>query len=188
MCERPQGKCAWEKRRSLPGDRGNQRQSRLSEFGIRLREKQKTRAIYGVQEGQFRRYYAKASRKQGITGDLLLQILENRLDNVVFRMGFFRTRPQARQAVNHGHIQINGHSVDIPSYSVKSGDTISWKESSKKKAIYEAAKENLSETRPPDWVEVNKREMTGRVAGIPTAVERELGLDTRLIIEYYSRR
>ena len=155
---------------------------------MQLREKQKTMSIYGMRERQFRRFYNEASRQEGITGDRLLQILESRLDNVVFRLGFAATRPQARQCVNHGHFEVNDRRVDIPSYLVSAGDIISWRESSRKKILYGAVKSEISDARPPSWLNLDKKSLVGKVLTAPVFAQKEMGIDTRLIVEYYSRR
>ena len=189
MCNKPAGKCGWEKRPTPPGEIGARARRRHSEYGSQLREKQKILAIYGLRERQFRRYYKEASRRTGITGELLLQILEHRLDNVVYRLGFTNTRPQARQAVNHGHIKVNGKKVDIPSYLTKPGQTISWRKASEEKnGLYEFAKARLKDVDVPKWLRLNQKDVEGSVFSEPILSDKELGIDTRLVVEYYSRR
>ncbi len=189
MCHKPKGKCGFDRRKSSPGEKAVRTRRRLSEYGMQLREKQKTMAIYGVKEKQFRRYYDIASRKEEITGDVLVKMLERRLDNVVFRLGFAQTRQQARQSVNHGHILVNESKVDIPSYTVNTGDIISWKESSTKKGVYGIAKSQISRGyRVPTWLNLNKHSMVGKVLTEPVFSQKDLGISTRLIVEYYSRR
>jgi len=189
LCQSPPGKCAWERRKSPPGDRSaQQRRRRVSEYGTQLQEKQKARSIYGVMERQFSNYYKEASRTTGITGDRLLQLLEGRLDNVVFRLGFSNSRPMARQVVNHGPFIINGRKVDIPSYQVKVGDKVEWRERSKKTGIHDIVKANVGNVNPPSWLKVDKDNMVGEVISLPRPQEAELSIDTRQIVEYYSRR
>ena len=190
LCSSPAGKCAWERRKSSPGDKSSQRRRRrISEYGTQLREKQKARAIYGVLERQFRNYYKKASRLKGVTGDRLLQLLESRLDNVVYRLGFADSRPQARQIVGHGHIQVNGKKVDIPSYQVKAGDRISWGEKSRNTALFEVVSAGMgANSVVPSWLNVDSDKAVGQVVTPPKMSEVELAVDTRQIVEYYSRR
>ena len=190
LCSKPAGKCAWERRKSAPGDKSpQQRRRRISEYGTQLREKQKARAIYGVFERQFRNYYKKASRLDGVTGDRLLQLLESRLDNVVYRLGFADSRPQSRQIVGQGHIQVNGKKVNIPSYQVKAGDRISWREQSKKTGLFEIVSAGMgSNSVIPSWLNVDSDKHIGEVVTVPGINEVELAIDTRQIVEYYSRR
>ena len=190
LCSKPAGKCAWERRKSAPGDKSTQqRRRRISEYGTQLREKQKARAIYGVFERQFRNYYKKASRLDGVTGDRLLQLLESRLGNVVYRLGFADYRPQSRQIVGHGHIQVNGKKVNIPSYQVKAGDRISWREQSKKTGLFEIVSAGMgSNSVIPSWLNVDSDKHIGEVVTVPGINEVELAIDTRQIVEYYSRR
>jgi len=188
LCSRPAGKCAWERRKSSPGDKSTQqRRRRISEYGTQLREKQKARAIYGVLERQFRNYYKKASRLEGVTGDRLLQLLERRLDNVVYRLGFADSRKQARQMVNHGHFRIKGTKTDIPSYQVKVGDEISWKESLKSTDFFKARTDGIPKKPVPAWLDLNQSEMSGRVMSLPSDEDLRQTIDSRLIVEFYSR-
>jgi len=153
-----------------------------------LREKQKAKYLYGILERQFRNYYLKASNLEGVTGDRLLQLLENRLDNVVYRLGFAKTRPQARQYVSHGHIQVNSKKVNIPSYQLKTGDQITWKESSQSSDIVKNASDNAGfESVVPTWLNVDSSRLSGEVLSEPTLSDVELIIDTRLIVEFYSR-
>ena len=169
--------------------RGSNSERRLSDYGMQLREKQKARFIYGILERQFRNYYRKASRLEGITGDKLLQILESRLDNVVYRLGFAHTREQARQIVNHGHIEVNSKKVNIPSYEVKEGDNISWREKSKTTELYKNLEgASKSETGVPSWLNLDKKKYIGQVSSAPNLSDVEMVIDTRQIVEYYSRR
>ena len=169
--------------------RGSNSERRLSDYGMQLREKQKARFIYGILERQFRNYYRKASRLEGITGDKLLQILESRLDNVVYRLGFAHTREQARQIVNHGHIEVNSKKVNIPSYEVKEGDNISWREKSKTTELYKNIEgSSKSESGVPSWLNLDKKNYIGQVSSAPNLSDVEMVIDTRQIVEYYSRR
>ncbi len=190
LCSKPAGKCAWERRKSAPGDKSTQqRRRRISEYGTQLREKQKARAIYGVLERQFRNYYRKATRLEGVTGDRLLQLLESRLDNVVYRLGFADSRRQSRQIVSHGHIQVNGKKVNIPSYQVKAGDRISWREQSKKTGLFEIVSNGMgANSIIPSWLNVDSDKAVGEVVTMPKISDVELSIDTRQIVEYYSRK
>src|SRR5580700_6693691 len=149
-------KCPIEKRNFAPGQHGRDRKAKIVGYGLQLREKQKARRIYFTLEGQFRAYYEKAARTPGVTGELLLQQLERRLDNVTFRLGFASSRRQARQLVRHGHIEVNGRKVNIPSYEVSAGEEISIRENSKKLAVLELAKEFASHGTMPTWLEVDR--------------------------------
>jgi small subunit ribosomal protein S4 len=164
------------------------RTRRLSEYGIQLREKQKAKYIYGILERQFRNYYVKASNLEGVTGDRLMQLLENRLDNVVYRLGFAKTREQARQYVGHGHIRVNLKKVDIPSYQVKTGDQITWRERSQSSDIYKNASEGSGfGSVVPTWLNVDSNKSSGEVMSEPKLSDVEIIIDTRLIVEFYSR-
>ena len=185
MCSKPPGKCAFEKKR---GNRTTFFTRRLSDHGIQLKEKQKARVTYGVQERQFRRYMDLAGRSDGITGDNLLQILESRLDNVAYRLGFGESRHQIRQWINHGHITVNQKKVDIPSYQTKPGDSITFNEISKKKSFFETISQNISSRVTPDRLEIDQSNISGVVLKIPEVTELDVGINTRLIVEYYSRR
>ena len=190
LCSKPSGKCAWERRKSAPGDKSTQqRRRRISEYGNQLREKQKARAIYGVLERQFSNYYKKASRLEGVTGDRLLQLLESRLDNVVYRLGFADSRPQSRQIVGHGHIQVNGNKMNIPSYQVKAGDRISWREQSRKTGLFEIVSNGMGANSViPSWLNVDSDKAVGEVVTLPKSSDVELSIDTRQIVEFYSRK
>ncbi len=173
--------------------RGPQRapRRRQSQYGIQLQEKQKARLLYGVLERQFRNYYREAARRSGVTGDNLIQLLESRLDNVVYRLGFASTRRQSRQLVNHGHITVDGKKVDIPSYQVRPGQKIAWKEKSRSSGAFEVISASTGmgkTTQVPSWLRVNPDDATGEVAAAPNPMEGEVGIDTRQIVEYYSRR
>jgi len=154
-----------------------------SEYGIQLTEKQKVRFIYGVMEKQFHKYYVMATKKDGITGEMLLQILESRLDNVVYRLGFAKTRKQARQMVNHGHILINGAVVNIPSYLVKVGDVVTVKENSGIKKLVLANGDPVV----PGWLEADKDNFTGKVVSLATKADIDFEVKENLIVEYYSK-
>lgn len=172
-----------------PQARGPRR--RISQYGMQLKEKQKARLLYGILEKQFAGYYKEAARRSGVTGDNLIQLLEGRLDNVVYRMGFATTRRQARQIVGHGHIQVNGKKVDIPSYQVRPGERVTWKENSKKSGLFEVINANTGmgrSTQVPSWLRVNPDEAAGEIATVPNPMEGEVAIDTRQIVEYYSRR
>ena len=179
-------KCSVSRRNYAPGDHG-QKKSKLSEYGTQLREKQKTKAYYGVGEKQFRKYFDMASNKKGVTGENLLQILESRLDNVVYRLGFGVSRPQARQLVTHGNIEVNGKKVDIASYLVKAGDVISIREVRKDNPV---VKENMeaNSVRPlPEWLEVDREKMSGKVIRLANREDIDLPVEEHLIVELYSK-
>ncbi len=180
-------KCAFERRPYPPGQHGRGRR-KFSDYAIQLREKQKTRRIYGVLEKQFRRYFKIADRKKGITGENLLFLLEKRLDNVVYLMGFAVSRNQARQLVNHGHILVNGRKVDVANYQVKVGDKIQIKERSRKNAAIQEALE-LSSKRGglPQWLEVNPDAMEGTVKAEPVREDVRVSVNEQLIVELYSK-
>ena len=179
-------KCSVSRRNYAPGEHG-QKRAKLSEYGTQLREKQKTKAFYGVGEKQFRKYFEMASNKKGITGEILLQTLESRLDNVVYRLGFGSSRAQARQLVNHGHFDVNGKKVDIASYLVKPGDVISVRENKKDTAII---KENLeaNSARPiPEWLEKDAENLSGKVVRLASREDVDLAVEEHLIVELYSK-
>lgn len=182
-------KCAIEKRNQPPGQHGASRTFRrkVSDYGIQLREKQKARRIYGVLERQFRRYYADASRRSGVTGAVLLQYLESRLDNVVFRLGFAVSRKQARQIIDHGHITVNGNVVTIPSFRVKPGDKVAIAEASRKSPFFAELDKGLRNARTPVWLTVDQRQLSGSVMSLPTRDQIDTPLKEQLIIEFYSR-
>ena len=179
-------KCAISRRNYAPGEHG-QKKAKLSEYGIQLREKQKTKAFYGVREDQFRKYFEMASKTKGITGERLLQILESRLDNVVYRLGYGSSRPQARQLVNHGLFEVNGKKVSIPSYLVKAGDVIKVREIKQDKKI---VKENVevNASRPvPAWLEKNASELSGKVIRLASREDVDIPVEEHLIVELYSK-
>ena len=180
-------KCPIENRNFAPGQHGKDRKAKIVGYGLQLREKQKAKRIYFTNEGQFRNYYEKASNASGVTGELLLQQLERRLDNVVFRLGFGTSRRQARQVVRHGHIAVNGRKVDIPSYQVKAGDEISVRENAKKLPVITAAVEYTSHQPSPNWLEVNRENLSGRVTALPKREDINLPVNEQLIVELYSK-
>lgn len=172
------------------GPQGGPRR-RVSQYGLQLKEKQKARLLYGVLERQFRNYYREAARRSGVTGDNLIRLLEGRLDNVVYRLGFGVTRRQTRQTVTHGHIEINGKKVDIPSFQVSVGDKVSWRESAKKSGLFQVISASTGmgrTTQVPSWLRVDPNTATGEVTALPEPTEGEVSIDTRQIVEYYSRR
>ncbi len=179
-------KCAISRRNYAPGEHG-QKKAKLSEYGIQLREKQKTKAFYGVREDQFRKYFEMAANKKGVTGENLLQILESRLDNVVYRLGYGSSRPQARQLVNHGLFEVNGKKVSIPSYLVKAGDVIKVRELKQDKKI---VKENVevNASRPvPAWLEKNAKDLSGKVIRLASREDVDIPVEEHLIVELYSK-
>ena len=181
-------KCSFTERSFAPGQHGaGQTRKKVSEYGIQLREKQKTRRIYGVLERQFHNYFVKADRQKGITGENLLVMLERRLDNVVFRMGLAESRNQARQLVRHGLIKVNGRRVNIPSFLVKAGDAVSVREESKQSPIIKKIAESLGSKQAPVWLEVNAEDMSGKVMRYPTREEIDIPIQEHLIVELYSR-
>jgi len=179
-------KCSVVQRHSPPGQHGTSRR-KPSEFSLQLKEKQKARYMYGLLEKQFRRHYAEAERRPGLSGENLLQILELRLDNVVYRLGFADSRRQARQTVLHGHITLNGRMTDVPSCRVKEGDIIAWKEGSSKSVLYQEAAQEIESKVVPSWLSLDPGTMTGRVVSLPTRGDIETTIDERLIVAYYSR-
>ena len=180
-------KCPIEKRNFAPGQHGQSRKAKIVGYGLQLREKQKAKRIYFTLEGQFRNYFEKAARTRGVTGELLLQQLERRLDNVVFRLGFAQSRRQARQLVRHGHVAVNNRKVNIPSYEVSAGEEISIRENSKKLVILEMAKEFASHGTLPNWLEVNRDAYTARVLSLPKREDIQLPVNEQLIVELYSK-
>jgi small subunit ribosomal protein S4 len=165
---------------------GVNRRKKVSEYGAQLKEKQKVKFVYGVQEKQFHKYYLKASNMKGITGDNMLRLLELRLDNVVFRLGLAKTRRMARQVVGHGHIRVNGQKVDIPSYQVKVGDVITLRPRSAESEMFKSLREGTS-TLIPKWLSFDAPNLTGNVAALPTREDIDLEVAENMIVEYYSR-
>jgi small subunit ribosomal protein S4 len=179
-------KCAIERRSYPPGQHGQGRQ-RVSEYSAQLREKQKLRRIYGLQERQFRGVFGRAERKTGITGEHLLKLLECRLDNVVYRMGFAASRKEARQVVNHGHILLNGRKTDVPSYTVKAGDVIEVRQRSREIPSIQSALEAVDGRGVPSWLELDRAAFKGTVRALPTKEEIALPVNEQLVVELYSR-
>ncbi len=178
-------KCAFERRPYAPGEQGESRRKQ-SEYGQQLREKQKVRRMYGIMENQFRNYFSKAARQRGVTGENFLKLLESRLDNTVFRMGFATSRAQARQFVLHGHILVDGRKVNVPSYQVSEGDTISVKDASRKKNFIKDVLEINAEQTPPEWLSVNMEKAEGTVVSLPERDDIDQPINEQLIVEYYS--
>jgi small subunit ribosomal protein S4 len=181
--------CAIEKRNYIPGQHGKTRRPKKpSGYGLQLREKQRVRRIYGILERQFRNYYDKAVQMKGIVGENLLALLERRLDSVIYRMGFATSRSQARQIVRHGHIQVNGRKVDIPSFVVKPGDVVELRESSRKHAGIVAALESTAHSLVPSWIESDRENFRGKISGMPKREELvQIPINEQLIVELYSR-
>jgi small subunit ribosomal protein S4 len=181
-------KCPVEKRNFPPGQHGqSKKQKKVVGYGLQLREKQKAKRIYFTLEGQFRAYYEKASNKTGVTGELLLQQLETRLDNVAYRLGFAQSRRQARQIVRHGHIQVNGRKVNIPSFQCKVGDEIAIREGSKSIVILEEAKNFAAGQRSVTWIDINRDNFSGKILSLPKREEIQLPVNEQLIVELYSK-
>ena len=179
-------KCAIERRNFPPGDHG-QRRRKLSEYANQLKEKQKARYVYGVLERQFRKHFGAAERRQGMTGANLLRVLESRLDNVVYRMGFADSRRQARQLVRHGHFALNGRRTDIPSALVKPGDAVAVMPKARQLEYFKIVQESLARKSRPAWIELDAAQMSGRVLNLPGRDEIETNVNEQLIVEFYSR-
>lgn len=179
-------KCGIQRRAYAPGQHGQGRK-KLSEYGMQLREKQKARRYYGVLESQFHHYFEMANKKAGVTGDNLLSILESRLDNVVYRLGFGTSRPEARQLVRHGHFTVNGKKVDIPSYLVKVGDVIAIKEQSKSSEKIKSVVESTASRAVPKWLDLDNNTLTGKVVAVADREDIDLPLEEHLIVELYSK-
>jgi small subunit ribosomal protein S4 len=180
-------KCAFERRSYAPGQHGQRRGGKISDYGVQLREKQKVKRIYGVLEKQFRKYYEKAERQKGITGTNLLIFLERRLDNVVYRMGFASSRNQGRQLVRHSHLTVNGRKINIPSYQVKIGDVIEVKDKSRKIPTVLEAIETVVRREMPSWLEVDGASFRGTVKEFPNREELTMPINEQLIVELYSK-
>jgi len=180
-------KCAIEKRNFPPGQHTKPRRQKLLGYGLQLREKQKVKRIYGVLENQFRRYFELAERQRGITGETLLQLLERRFDNVIYRLGLATSRSQARQMVRHGHFLINGRKVDVPSYSLRAGDIVTVRATSAKNASIQHAIEEVKGRGIPPWLEFDADKLSGRVASLPTREQINLPVQEQLIVELYSK-
>jgi len=179
-------KCILEKRNSAPGQHGHVR-VRYSEYRVRLREKQKARRIYGISEIQFGNYFGIASKKKGVTGEVLLQLLERRLDNVLYRLGFASSRSQARQFVAYGHVMVNGKKLDIPSYLVKSGDKVTLEQKLISGPLGETIRERVTQAKIPAWLELNPDMIEGTIRNFPSRQEIDVPINEQLIVEFYSR-
>lgn len=180
-------KCGFDRRAYPPGQHGQARRKKASNYGEQLREKQKVKRIYGIAERQFRGYYYKASRIKGVTGENLLVLLERRLDNIVYRLGFCGDHAQGRQLVRHGHFLVNGKRVNIPSYLVRAGDVITLRESSKKLKAVEEALAGVDRRGVPGWLELDKEKLEGRVKGMPAREDFTMPIREQLIVELYSK-
>lgn len=180
-------KCAIDRRSYAPGQHGQGRRSKISEYGLQLREKQKTRRIYGVLEKQFHNYFEKAERQKGITGENLLRLLERRLDNVVYRIGLGGSRAEARQLVRHGHFLVNGHKVNIPSYILKVGEILTIRDASREVPRLKELAETMRHRTPAAWLEVDPDNLTAKVAKLPSREEIDVTVQEHLIVELYSR-
>jgi len=179
-------RCAVERRHNPPGDVSNRRR-RPTDYAVHLREKQKARQMYGVMEGQFRKYMTAAFNTPGVSGLNLLRSLERRLDNVVFLLNFADSRKQARQFVNHGHFTVNGVKTDIPSYQVRIGDVIGWKETTKSSDFYKDRTDGLPKRLIPGWLAFNQDNMSGQITSLPADEDLQESINSRLIVEFYSR-
>ena len=179
-------KCAFE-RRSTPPGMNTMRRRKVSEYGLQLREKQKVRKSYSVLERQFRNYFEKAEQHKGMTGENLLRMLEMRLDNVVYRMGFASSRAQARQLVSHGHFAVNGRPTNVPSYQIRPGDRVEVRESHRSRDPFKTAKETLRSHQAPEWVSVDPATLSGAVVAPPRRDQMPADLNEHLVVEYYSR-
>ena len=179
-------KCAFE-RRSTPPGMNTMRRRKVSEYGLQLREKQKVRKSYSVLERQFRNYFELAEQRKGMTGENLLRLLEMRLDNVVYRMGFGLSRAQARQLVSHGHFSVNGRPTNIPSFGTKVGDRIEVRESRRSREVFKTAAENMRSAQIPDWLSVDAGKLSGTILAEPAREQMPLEFNEQLVVEYYSR-
>lgn len=180
-------KCALDRRNFPPGQHGQGRQSKMQEYGRQLREKQKARRTYGVLERQFRRYYDSASRMPGVTGENILKLLESRLDNIVYRLGFAASRSAARQLVRHRHIEVNGRTVNIPSYIVKLGDVVAVREGSRDLEMIHESLRHLGRTREMTWLDLDKSQLSGKMIAEPSREDIQIPLEEHLIVELYSK-
>ncbi len=180
-------KCTFDKRPQPPGEKTGQRRRKVSDRGLQLREKQKAKAVYMVLEKQFRHYYEEAQRREGITGENLVRLLEMRLDNVAFRLGYADSRNQARQLVTHGHIALNGRKLDIPSAQVRVGDQVSWTSRGQKSEIFAVMKDGITRRQIPGWLSIDQTVMSGRVLARPGLTDAEPLFNPNVIVEYYSR-
>jgi len=183
-------KCAFERRAYAPGQHGKDgqmRKSRTSDYATQLREKQKARRVYGVLEAQFRRYYDQAIRSRGLTGEVMLQLLERRLDNVIYRLGFAENRAQARVLVTHGHFNVNGRRTDVPSMTVKPGDVVQVREGSRQRTYFKSLPDLVESRTAPVWLSRDATSLTGKVLQAPSRQDIDANLNEQLIVEYYSR-
>jgi small subunit ribosomal protein S4 len=180
-------KCAIERRNQPPGQHGLRRRGKVSDYGLQLREKQKARRTYGILEKQFARHFEMAEKRPGVTGDNLLQILETRLDNIIYRLGIADSRPQARQVVSHGHILVNGTKTDIPSYIVKPGDTIAVRPEHINDEYFKVVQINIGRKDIPSWLTLDPATLAGRVVTLPARTDLDVNINEQLIVEYYSR-
>ena len=180
-------KCAVERRNVPPGHHGKGRKAKLQGYGLQLREKQRVKRMYGVLERQFRRYFHEADRRRGITGETLLQLLESRLDNVVYRLGFAVSRSQARQLVRHGHFVVNDRRADIPSFGLRAGDRVSVKASSVNNPAIAYAQEEVKGRGIPEWLDLDAASRSGRLMAVPTREQLNLPVQEQLIVELYSK-
>jgi small subunit ribosomal protein S4 len=180
-------KCAVDKRPKPPGQAIGRRRRRFSDRALQLREKQKARYTYGILEKQFKKTFRMAEKQTGITGENLLVLLERRLDNVVYRLGFADSRPQARQLVRHGHILLSGRKTNIPSALVKEGDTISWREGSQKTEYYKQLAQDIESKTVLNWLSLDRENLTGQIISLPTPDQVDARFDGKAVIEYYSR-
>jgi small subunit ribosomal protein S4 len=180
-------KCPVERRAFPPGQHGQSRRTKISEYGVQLREKQKVRRMYGLQETQFRNTFERALKQTGRTGETLVKLLERRLDNVVYRLGLAPSRKAARQLVNHGHFLVNNHSVDIPSYLLKAGDSIQVRDKSKKLEVLHASMKRMKDTAMLPWLSLDKAAMVGVFLNVPERADIPLNADEQLIVELYSK-
>jgi small subunit ribosomal protein S4 len=180
-------KCGIERRAYAPGEHGRDRRIRVTPYGLQLREKQKARRIYGIMEKQFRNYFKEAARLPGVTGENLLQILEARMDNMVYRLGFAPSRPSARQLVLHGHFDVNGRKVSVPSFRVRPGDVVSVRDGSRNLPLIQGAVENRGARPLPDWLEANAKTLKGRLLRMPSREAIPVVLQENMIVELYSK-
>jgi len=180
-------KCAIERRNQPPGQHGQRRRGKVSDYGVQLREKQKARRTYGILERQFRRHFEMAEGRPGVTGENLLQVLESRLDNIVYRLGIADSRPQARQIVAHGHILVNGTKTDIPSYICKPGDQITVRPEHLADEYFKVVVGSIGRKDIPAWLSLDPRALSGRLVSLPARADLDVNLNEQLIVEYYSR-
>jgi small subunit ribosomal protein S4 len=180
-------KCAIERRGYVPGEHGRDRRQKETPYGMQLREKQKARRVYGIMEQQFRNYFKKAERKKGVTGEILLQLLETRLDNIVYRLGIATSRQAGRMLVRHGHILVNGRAVSVPSFQVRLNDVVSIREKSRSIAMIKSAVENRRRTEMQPWLDFDEKKMEGRLNQVPSRDAIPVPIQEQLIVELYSK-